>query len=187
MKRSAGTAIIAGMIFPLHESLKGHDTVARSRALEQSQWWTPSAIAEHQVGRLRSFLSEIGARVPFYRRLFAELQFDPMQVTAVSDLAALPLLTKTIIRSNLTELTSDAAIGLKRFNTGGSSGEPLIFFVGSKRRSHDIAAKWRATRWWDVDIGDREVVLWGSPVELSAQDWLRKARDGVTTFANMRS
>jgi len=31
MKRSAGTAIIAGMIFPLHESLKGHDTVARSR------------------------------------------------------------------------------------------------------------------------------------------------------------
>jgi len=179
MKRSAGTAIIAGMIFPLHESLKGHDTVARSRALEQSQWWTPSAIAEHQVGRLRSFLSEIGARVPFYRRLFAELQFDPMQVTAVSDLAALPLLTKTIIRSNLTELTSDAAIGLKRFNTGGSSGEPLIFFVGSKRRSHDIAAKWRATRWWDVDIGDREVVLWGSPVELSAQDWLRKARDGL--------
>ena len=25
-------------------------------------------------------------------------------------------------------------------------------------------------RWWNVDIGDPEVVLWGSPIELGAQD-----------------
>ncbi len=29
--------------------------------------------------------------------------------------------------------------------------------------SHDVAAKWRATRWWGVDIGDPEIVVWGSP------------------------
>ncbi len=42
-----------------------------------------------------------------------------------------------------------------------------------------MAAKWRATRWWGVDIGDREAVLWGSPIELSAQDRWRAARDAV--------
>jgi len=43
--------------------------------------------------------------------------------------------------------------------------------------SHDVAAKWRATRWWGVDIGDPEVVVWGSPIELGAQDRLRAWRD----------
>ena len=43
--------------------------------------------------------------------------------------------------------------------------------------SHDVAAKWRATRWWGVDIGDPEIVVWGSPIELGAQDRLRRVRD----------
>src|SRR5690349_25125823 len=71
------------------------------------------------------------------------------------------------------------ATDLKRYNTGGSSGEPLIFFIGSDRRSHDVAAKWRATRWWGVDIGDPEAVVWGSPIELSTQDRIKALRDRV--------
>ena len=74
-------------------------------------------------------------------------------------------------------MKSEIAKGLARFNTGGSSGEPLIFFIGNERVSHDVAAKWRATRWWGVDIGDPEIVVWGSPIELSAQDRLRQWRD----------
>ena len=42
-----------------------------------------------------------------------------------------------------------------------------------------MAAKWRATRWWGVDIGDPEMVVWGSPIELGAQDWVRRMRDKV--------
>jgi len=40
-----------------------------------------------------------------------------------------------------------------------------------------VAAKWRVTRWWGVDIGDRETVVWGSPIELGAQDRVRLLRD----------
>ncbi|OYW27559.1 MAG: capsule biosynthesis protein CapK, partial [Methyloversatilis sp. 12-65-5] len=72
---------------------------------------------------------------------------------------------------------ADDAQGLARFNTGGSSGEPLVFFIGRERVSRDVAAKWRATRWWDVDIGDPEIVLWGSPIELGAQDRVKLLRD----------
>ena len=42
-----------------------------------------------------------------------------------------------------------------------------------------MAAKWRATRWWGVDIGDPEIVVWGSPIELGTQDRLRLLRDGL--------
>ena len=84
-----------------------------------------------------------------------------------------------MIRANTEALKSDQAKDLARFNTGGSSGEPLIFFIGNERVSHDGAAKWRATRWWDVNIGDPEIVLWGSPIELTSQDRVRQFRDAL--------
>ena len=76
-----------------------------------------------------------------------------------------------------------AAQGLARFNTGGSSGEPLIFYIGNERVSHDVAAKWRATRWWGVDIGDPEIVVWGSPIELGSPDRIRALRDKLLRTA----
>ena len=122
---------------------------------------------------LRGLLQHAEQHVPYYRDLFARMDFEPAAVTSLTDLQRLPLLGKAEIRANTDALKADNAVGLARFNTGGSSGEPLIFFIGNQRVSHDVAAKWRATRWWDVDIGDPEIVVWGSPIELSAQDRVR--------------
>ena len=171
------TLAVSGLVFPLHERLKGHDSSARRRALERSQWWSPEALLRHRVERLRRFLIEAQTHVPYYRRLFAERNFDPSSLEDFTELARIPLLDKQSIRANLGALRSDRAGSLKRYNTGGSSGEPLVFFMGKERISHDVAAKWRATRWWGVDIGDPEVVVWGSPIELAAQDRLRGLRD----------
>ncbi len=173
------TRAVAGILFPLHERLKGHGTVPLLRSLEQSQWWSPDEIARHQAERLRAFLVSVGERVPYYRRLFADLGFDAAGVTGAADLERLPFLTKAVIRANVEALRAEGAGPLKRYNTGGSSGEPLIFYIGNDRVTHDVAAKWRATRWWDVDIGDPEIVVWGSPIELGAQDRVRLVRDRV--------
>jgi phenylacetate-CoA ligase len=115
--------------------------------------------------------------VPYYRRLFAERGFDPNALTSLAGLQKLPMLDKETIRANSGAMKREGARGLTRSNTGGSSGEPLVFYLGKERVSHDVAAKWRATRWWGVDIGDPEIVLWGSPIELGAQDRLRQLRD----------
>ena len=170
------TPLVSKLLFPLHERLKGHDSVAVRRGMEQSQWWSPEQIAALQLQRLRALLSQ-AEKVPYWRDLFAELKFDPRSVASVADLQALPLLDKATIRAHTEAMKHPQAQGLKRFNTGGSSGEPLIFFIGNERVSHDVAAKWRATRWWDVDIGDREIVVWGSPIELGSQDRIRAMRD----------
>ncbi|MFY7863786.1 phenylacetate--CoA ligase family protein [Roseateles sp.] len=102
---------------------------------------------------------------------------QPGQFKDLAELNQLPFLTKAGIRANTDALKNTQAQGLSRFNTGGSSGEPLVFFIGNERVSHDVAAKWRATRWWDVDIGDPEIVVWGSPIELGSQDRVRAIRD----------
>lgn len=169
------TRLVSGIVFPLHEKLKGHDSVARLHALERSQWWRSEDLERHRLGRLKDMLAYAGRHVPYYRKLFAEIGFDPAAMTALGDLQRLPLLTKPLIRAN--DLKSEIAGPLKRYNTGGSSGEPLIFYMGRERISHDVAAKWRATRWWRLDIGDPEIVIWGSPIELGSQDRVRLVRD----------
>lgn len=173
------TRLCANVLFPLHERLKGHDSVALRRRLERSQWSTRVQIEAEQADRLRAFLQQIGRRVPYYRALFARVGFDARAVSGVADLQALPLLGKAEIRAHLVAMKADGHGPLTRYNTGGSSGEPLIFYIGKDRKSHDVAAKWRATRWWGVDIGDPELVVWGSPIELGAQDRLRALRDRV--------
>ncbi len=171
------TSLVSSLLFPLHERLKSHTSVAVRRGLEQSQWWSPEQLQALQLTRLRALLASAKEGVPYYRDLFARLQFDPSAVNGVADLRALPLLDKATIRANTEALKHRHVRKLARFNTGGSSGEPLIFYIGAERVSHDVAAKWRATRWWDVDIGDRELVVWGSPIEVGAQDRVRRWRD----------
>jgi len=171
------TKIVSGVLFPLHERLKGHSTVEALRSMERSQWLSPQELQQLQVRRLRDFLTRIGRDVPYYRELFKSIDFDPVRLSSLKDLQRLPLTGKADIRKNMDGLRAEHAGTLEKFSTGGSSGEPLIFYRGKERVSHDVAAKWRATRWWGVDIGDPEIVVWGSPIELGSQDRIRLVRD----------
>lgn len=173
------TAAVSSLLFPLHERLKRHDSVAVRKRMEASQWWSTDCLLALQLERLKDLLRDAGIQVPYYRELFRRIGFDASEVTSLGDLQRLPFLTKAAIRAHVDALKRDGAAALTRLNTGGSTGEPLIFFVGKERVSHDVAAKWRATRWWGVDIGDPEVVVWGSPIELGAQDRVRRWRDAL--------
>ena len=171
------TKLVANFIFPIQERLKHHDTVAVRKKMDESQWWPRERIEALQLDRLRNLVSHAEQHVPYYRELFEKIGLTAASIQSLADLQRIPFQTKPIIRNNLERFKSDKAQQLTRFNTGGSSGEPLIFFIGSERVSHDVAAKWRATRWWGVDIGDPEIVVWGSPIELTSQDRVRQFRD----------
>ncbi len=171
------TALVSKLLFPLHERLKKHDTVAIKKQLEKSQWLTKEQILSAQSQRLQKFLASAVENVPYYKALFTELKINVADIDSVSALQKLPFSDKNTIRENFSAMKSTEIGDVSSFTTGGSSGEPLTFLLGNERVSHDVAEKWRATRWWDVDIGDKEVVAWGSPIELGAQDKVRLIRD----------
>ncbi|GAA0856932.1 phenylacetate--CoA ligase family protein [Aliiglaciecola litoralis] len=173
------TKIVSKVLFPLHEKLKKHDTVRIRKQLEASQWLDAQTLHQRQSERLQQFIKTVAKHVPYYRQLFSTLGVKPEDIRSSADLVKLPFLDKATISANFDALKSDIAGPLARFNTGGSSGQPLIFLLGNERVSHDVAEKWRATRWWDVDIGDKEIVAWGSPIELGAQDKVRLFRDAL--------
>ncbi|MDX2367666.1 MAG: AMP-binding protein [Colwellia sp.] len=171
------TKFVSSVLFPLHEQLKKHDTVAIKQALERSQWLTTTEILKQQEQRLVEYIATAVADVPYYQQMFEQLGLTPSDIRCCADLQKLPFLDKNTIRANFSDIKSKQAGTVQPFTTGGSSGSPLTFLLGNERVSHDVAEKWRATRWWDVDIGDKEIVAWGSPIELGAQDKIRIMRD----------
>lgn len=171
------TRLYSGVLFPVQEWLKDHNSWSVLRDLERTQWLSEMDLRSLQNERLHELVAHAETHVPYYRQLFRERGLRAREIESAEDLQRLPFLTKADMRAGPDAFKSEQATKLVRSNTGGSSGEPLVFWLGAERISHDVAAKWRATRWWGVDIGDPEVVLWGSPIELGAQDRLRMLRD----------
>ena len=171
-------------LFPLQERLKHHTTLADLRTLKASQWWPAGQLAAYRQVGLSELLTEVTEHVPYYRDLFARLGLNPADVR-VDSLSDLPLLDKATIRAHAEALRSPLYPDMQRSNTGGSTGEPLIFWLTHERVSHDVAAKLRSFEWWDVTFGDRELVVWGAPHELGRQDRIRNLRDRLFRSALM--
>ncbi len=96
----------------------------------------------------------------------------------LADLPRLPTMNKRDARDNVEQLVwRGVPGGVFQYTTGGSSGEPLIFYFGRTRQASDAAGRMRARRWWGVEPGEREVYLWGAPVELNKTDRIKTLRD----------
>lgn len=171
------TRCVSRGLFPLHERLKRHDTVQVRRDLERSQWWPLERLQNLQLQRLQALLQQVSQRIPYYREWFQNRGLNIAQFQSPADLTKLPIIDKAVIRAHQEQWLVQGATHPVAQQTSGSSGEPLRFWLSRHRISCDIAAKWRATRWWGVDIGDLEIVLWGSSIEAGTQDRLRIFRD----------
>jgi phenylacetate-CoA ligase len=171
-------ALVNRVVFPLHERLKGKSTHAKLAELERTQWLAPAALRELQFERLRRHLDWAYREVPYYGRLLDDHGLPPRRIQSFEDFARIPHLTKDILRERLADLQPRTPLrGVQRLNTGGSTGAPVTVLVDRERSAFTDAARLRAHRWFGADMGAREIVLWGSPIELGRQDRLRSARD----------
>jgi phenylacetate-CoA ligase len=173
--------VVRKMLLPAHEALLRRSTFRCLRELEISQWLPGEEIRELQIRKLRNLLTHAFLNVPYYRQYFPNLEMLHDDPSDIAILKRIPTLTKDLIREHLDNLTwNHAPGGLFRYTTGGSTGSPLIFYFDRRRQAYDQAARMRAHRWFGVDVGEREVYLWGSPIEMKRQDRLRAWRDRWT-------
>ena len=100
----------------------------------------PLAELKHlQIAKLRALLDHAQRNVPYYTRLFAARGFDPASVTDLSDLQALPLLTKQTIRENFDALVSRDHKKRGSFVTlsSGTTGTPLRVIQDANTLLHE--------------------------------------------------
>lgn len=163
--------------FRLQELAKGHETFRMLRDMDAADRLTAFELEQLQRERLRAFLESCYRHVPYVRRRMQESGVGPGDIRDVGDLRRLPLMTKADIRCHRSELRAQNATRLSPFTTGGSTGEPLIFDLGKERIASRVACRQRVAGWWGVGIGEPEIAVWGSPIEVTRQDWLRGLRD----------
>ena len=175
---------IAGSIFyPLQERLLGRSTFSLWRSLEASQWLPRAVLLEQQRMRLNTLLQGALAHSPWHAQRLREAGLSQAVETGtleIAQLRSLPTMDKTDARAHRDSMVWHGVPGgAHRYTTGGSSGEPLIFYFGRERQAADAAARFRGRAWWGVEPGARELYLWGAPVELGRNDRLKALRDRV--------
>ncbi|GAP68540.1 phenylacetate-coenzyme A ligase PaaK, adenylate-forming domain family, partial [Bacteroidales bacterium 6E] len=80
-------------------------------------------LQKEQLRRLKFLLEHAQKNSPYYSILFNEIDFS--NFTSISDLQALPFLTKEDIRKNIDEIISGPKSKLKLAKTGGTTGKSL--------------------------------------------------------------
>jgi len=118
------------ILAPVLDFSRGTRTMKCLKELEQSQWWPRDKIVELQNQRLRQLVRHAYGKVPYYRRLFDDRGLKPNDIERAEDLVKLPILTKQLIRNNFDNLVTPGfpAKDLVPNCTGGSTGEPLVFY-----------------------------------------------------------
>jgi phenylacetate-CoA ligase len=99
--------------------------------LKESQWWKEERLNKYQLEQLKKLIDHSYENVPYYTKLFDKLNLTPKDINSLEDLHKLPFLTKDIVRKNLKDLKAINYPEKKfqKLSTGGSSGQPLQFFI----------------------------------------------------------
>jgi len=128
--------------------------------------WTAEQLAVDQDARVRAMVIWCGARIPYYRDLFAELGIAPADIGGAADLVALPLLEKETVRAQPERFVPDGhAPRLIPQTTGGTTGTPLKYWATLDAVRFNYATYEVRTRAWaGVQFGDRMASFHGQPI-----------------------
>jgi phenylacetate-CoA ligase len=168
--------LVKHFLYPLHELAKGQKTTSVYQVFRGREWWPVSRLQEFQLNGLRRLLHHAYEHAPFYRERFDVHGVSPDDLKTIEDIRRFPFLTKDQIRASrelMVTVPASKRSLLVPFSTGGSTGEPVRFYIDRGRIASEWAACWRARSWWGLDWGDSWFWLWGSPIELTAEDRIR--------------
>jgi phenylacetate-CoA ligase len=100
--------------------------------------------------------------------MFRQRALSPVDIRSVDDLTKLPVLSKANIRKNFGDLVSrDFPKSRLIPSRSGGSGDQIKFYSTKEETSWTFAAEYRAYGWGGYRLGDRCVMLWGSPMDVS--------------------
>lgn len=169
-------AITRNLLLPLHEYMRGRQTMQYYAELTRLQRLPGAEVGNLQQRKLHALIYHCRAHVPYYRQLLAEHGL-PERPTA-EEFSRLPPLEREDIRQDPERLKAEGfQQELIRYNTGGSTGAPLVFYTDKLKEARHNAYKLLCRGWFGIRPGDRQVDFWGSPIELDRQSRLRIMKD----------
>jgi len=104
------------------------------RLLENEDLNTKEKVSEYQFQKLKDLITYAYLNVPYYKKVFDQVEFHPNDFKSIQDIKKIPYLTKQIIRENQDKLVSTGVSKkyFKKVQTGGTTGMPLEFILDKR-------------------------------------------------------
>ncbi len=130
---------------------------------KKSEKWSKDQVISYQNKKLIEIVKYSGKYVPYYRKLFHDINLDLNKFKGIEDIDKIPYLDKETLRLKPNEFVSDvypkSKIQIEK--TSGSTGTPLQLHIDNVSRSHKYAAFARAYFWSGYKPGALRFVLKG--------------------------
>jgi phenylacetate-CoA ligase len=124
-------------VYRIQEAAMHRPTFAMLAEIERTQWLTRDGVETYQAQRLNQLLQTALAHSPWHAERIRAAGLEPAVwggTLTLADLARLPTMNKRDARDNVEQLVwRSVPGGVFKYTTGGSSGEPLIFYFGRSR------------------------------------------------------
>jgi len=149
------------IFYPIVERVAHGSTFKCLETLQQSQWLAQQELKKLQEEQLRALISHAYENVPFYHKIFEERGLQPDIIRSIEDLDKVPILTRQHVRDNFNSLIArNCRRGMKLGATGGSTGEPLRFYM-TKDEGWTWGAYYRGLGWYGFEPGDKMARIFG--------------------------
>jgi phenylacetate-CoA ligase len=161
----------------LYELAASRRFLSRLAELNRTQWLTQEELLALQQDKLHRLLEYAYSFVPYYRRLFDQVGFQPNDIlTDPASFQKIPTISKTVINDNFDELVTTDPRKRKRLSrnsTGGSTGHLLIFMQDDDFRDYVTADIHRHIQWTGWQFGECHAYIWGGDYEVATRQLLR--------------
>jgi phenylacetate-CoA ligase len=130
--------------------------------LKESENWSKEKFLIYQFEQTKNLLTHSMKNVPYYRKLFSDIDFNPGKMQSLDDLKVIPLLSKETVRDRLHEFIDERINPSKLFKkyTSGSTGIPMTVYRSSESIGAFLAFRADLLGRIGHTAGSKEVSLW---------------------------
>jgi phenylacetate-CoA ligase len=121
---------IKSIILPIADSAMKTSISSSIRQIKRMRQFSKNEIENWQNKKLQSLIKFAYENTEYYKNLFDKINLNYRDIKTYSDLCKIPVLTKKNIRDNFKDIipSNIDSIPHKKTSTGGSTGDPLIYY-----------------------------------------------------------
>lgn len=188
-KLNIGEFLRLRLILPAAEKLKGTNSTAWLKRIDEMQYWTRDEVESWQNDRLQAFIKHAYEHTRYYKKVFDDLGVKPDDIRSAADLKKLPVIDKNTAKLYRDEIIPDNLEDFKYRNdaTGGTTGIPLKSYCNEDVWGYVTAAKifyWKKTAY---HYGDKFVALGSSSLFGRRRSLVKRAYDAIRNEVPLNS
>ena len=158
--KSFVTYLRKNIIFPFYwKCIRSSNVLKYYHELKAHQWNSLEENKKIQRKKLFNLIHYASQNIPYYQRMINESHIRFSEESIFEDIKKFPLLTKEIIRSHFNELYKFKDRTYYKNTSGGSTGEPVVFYQDREYFSWAAANKILISEWAGKKIGEPNAVM----------------------------